>query len=341
MESKRRVGHIVILNGAPRAGKSSIAEVIQATFSGVWVNLGVDAMNFCMLPKRFLPGIGLRPGGEGPELEPVVDLLYAALIAYALLCSEPGSVTDLPVPSSATPISLEFSVSGDVSGTATTSTNIGWAAPCDPSTLVCRGAQVFFQQLTISDENSEWTGDLQLAIDPAQGPDTITGILVGRHGNAGQVLYLNEVTARSETSFSVSGYRITNTRPVGGVNLTFDSCLENATAAAGGFLGSHSVDDSGSTQLALARGIDAALGMAVAARFEGQHGTLAGIALERETTARGSAGRFVLLGGDGDYAGYLGFGRTGSQLTESDSCAGGYAFSSFWIGEVYGNSSGS
>ena len=77
--STRRLGEIVVLNGAPRAGKSSIAEVIQATFNGVWVNLGVDAMNSSMLPRHYLPGIGLRPGGEAPELEPVVELLYASL----------------------------------------------------------------------------------------------------------------------------------------------------------------------------------------------------------------------------------------------------------------------
>ena len=34
------LGQIVILNGAPRSGKSSIAAVIQDTFEGPWVNLG-------------------------------------------------------------------------------------------------------------------------------------------------------------------------------------------------------------------------------------------------------------------------------------------------------------
>lgn len=33
-------GQIIILNGAPRSGKSSIVEVIQGTFDGVWTNLG-------------------------------------------------------------------------------------------------------------------------------------------------------------------------------------------------------------------------------------------------------------------------------------------------------------
>ncbi len=131
-------------------------------------------------------------------------LIDAAFTAYALLCTAPGSAPDLPVSSNATTISLEFSVSeirdpgrlwiddaglhiraltgidavsGDITGTATTSTNIGWSAPCHAETLICRGAQVSFQQLTITDENGEWTGDLQLVIDPARGPDTITGIL--------------------------------------------------------------------------------------------------------------------------------------------------------------------
>jgi chloramphenicol 3-O phosphotransferase len=71
-------GQIIILNGAPRSGKSSIAAVIQDTFDGVWMNLGVDRW-MAMTPQRFQPGIGLRPGGERPDLEPLVSILYAAL----------------------------------------------------------------------------------------------------------------------------------------------------------------------------------------------------------------------------------------------------------------------
>lgn len=73
-------GQIIILNGAPRSGKSSIAAAIQETFAGLWINLGVDhAMR--TTPARFQPGIGLRPGGERPDLEPIVVQLYAALYA--------------------------------------------------------------------------------------------------------------------------------------------------------------------------------------------------------------------------------------------------------------------
>jgi len=52
-------GQIVILNGAPRSGKSSIAAVIQNTFEGVWMNLGVDRFKQ-MTPERYQPGVGLR-----------------------------------------------------------------------------------------------------------------------------------------------------------------------------------------------------------------------------------------------------------------------------------------
>ena len=71
-------GQIVILNGAPRAGKSSIVAAIQETFEGVWMNLGVDRF-MQMTPARYQPGIGLRPGGERPDLEPLIVTLYAAL----------------------------------------------------------------------------------------------------------------------------------------------------------------------------------------------------------------------------------------------------------------------
>src|SRR5277367_6164708 len=71
-------GQIILLNGVPRSGKSSIAQAIQASFSGVWVNMGADAYA-AITPAALSPGIGLRPGGERPDLEPAVQALYAAL----------------------------------------------------------------------------------------------------------------------------------------------------------------------------------------------------------------------------------------------------------------------
>ena len=73
-----KYGQIVVLNGAPRSGKSSIAAAIQETFEGVWMSLGVDLFAR-MTPARYRPGIGLRPGGERPDLEPFVVASYAAL----------------------------------------------------------------------------------------------------------------------------------------------------------------------------------------------------------------------------------------------------------------------
>ncbi|WEK04265.1 MAG: chloramphenicol phosphotransferase [Candidatus Devosia phytovorans] len=79
-------GRIVILNGAPRSGKTSIAKAMQTDLPGSWINLGVDAQN-AILPQQLRPGIGLRPGGEKPELEDdVVRLffaLYGAIAAHA------------------------------------------------------------------------------------------------------------------------------------------------------------------------------------------------------------------------------------------------------------------
>ena len=78
MAHQEQPGQIIILNGVPRSGKSSIAASIQDTFDGLWMNLGVDGF-MQMTPARFLPGMGLRPGGERPDLEPFIPILYRAL----------------------------------------------------------------------------------------------------------------------------------------------------------------------------------------------------------------------------------------------------------------------
>lgn len=72
-------GSIVVLNGAPRSGKSTIAAAIQDEFEGPWMNLGVDVFAGCVTPRRFRPGIGLRPGGERPDLEALLPVFYTAM----------------------------------------------------------------------------------------------------------------------------------------------------------------------------------------------------------------------------------------------------------------------
>lgn len=72
-------GRIVILNGAPRSGKSSIVEAIQQTFEGPWMNLGVDVFVREVTPSRYRPGMGLRPGEADHPAAPLVPVFYAAL----------------------------------------------------------------------------------------------------------------------------------------------------------------------------------------------------------------------------------------------------------------------
>src|SRR5262245_48913843 len=78
MNDNSYAGQVIILNGAPRSGKSTIAKIIQEKFEGPWMNIGVDTYN-AMTPERYLPGIGLRPGGERPDLEDLVLYFYASL----------------------------------------------------------------------------------------------------------------------------------------------------------------------------------------------------------------------------------------------------------------------
>ena len=78
MTSEPAAGQIVILNGAPRSGKTSVARALQEQAEGIWVNLGVDA-SVGATPARVLPGLGLRPGGERPDLEDLVVALASGL----------------------------------------------------------------------------------------------------------------------------------------------------------------------------------------------------------------------------------------------------------------------
>jgi chloramphenicol 3-O phosphotransferase len=90
MAQMNQPGQIVILNGAPRSGKSSIVKVIQETFDGPWMNLGVDVFKEYIIPKRYSPAIGLRPGGEAPDLEPLIVVLYAAMYESVAIHSRLG-----------------------------------------------------------------------------------------------------------------------------------------------------------------------------------------------------------------------------------------------------------
>lgn len=80
-------GQIVILNGTPRSGKSSIVVAIQNAFDGIWMNLGVDVFARQVTPARYQPGIGLRPGGERPDLEPFLvasfNAMYSSIAAHS------------------------------------------------------------------------------------------------------------------------------------------------------------------------------------------------------------------------------------------------------------------
>ena len=89
MQLNNDLGKIVILNGTPRSGKTSIATVIQNTFDGVWMNLGGSQFKK-MTPKHYQPGVGLRPGGERPDLEPLIVTLYQAMYESIAIHSRHG-----------------------------------------------------------------------------------------------------------------------------------------------------------------------------------------------------------------------------------------------------------
>lgn len=85
-----RPGQIVVLNGAPRSGKSSIARVMQETFDGPWMDLGVDVFVREITPPRYRPGVGLRPGDDLPDLRALVPAFYEAMFGSIAAHSRAG-----------------------------------------------------------------------------------------------------------------------------------------------------------------------------------------------------------------------------------------------------------
>jgi chloramphenicol 3-O phosphotransferase len=82
-------GWVVVLNGAPRSGKSSIADALMSGRPGEWATHGVDA-SMARTPEALLPGVGLRPGGERPDLEPHLVELFRSLCAEVARLARTG-----------------------------------------------------------------------------------------------------------------------------------------------------------------------------------------------------------------------------------------------------------
>ena len=85
-------GRVVVLNGVPRAGKTSITRALRAAEPG-WFNLGVDAV--MKMTPHLTPSIGLRPGGERPDLEDDVERLFGWM--YATVADLAARGTDVAV----------------------------------------------------------------------------------------------------------------------------------------------------------------------------------------------------------------------------------------------------
>jgi chloramphenicol 3-O-phosphotransferase len=89
-DRRMKIGQVVILNGAPRSGKSSIVAAIQRTFDGPWMNLGVDV--FVRELRGPMPEVETIPTG-GINGENVQKFLGAGAVAVgigsALLKADP------------------------------------------------------------------------------------------------------------------------------------------------------------------------------------------------------------------------------------------------------------
>ena len=214
------------------------------------------------------------------------------------------------------------SVSGDFSGDAQVTINID---ATDETTSV-------WVDVDITTADGRWDGRYA-QIATSSGTEA-RGLLIGRDGHAGHVLILDRVVEETENSLALSGHVLEMTRPVEGMTLSFDLCIDGTSHAGGGFLGNGPVPIDGSASADFT--VIGSLGDGMvwgSVELTGADGTLNGFWLE-SSTPHPSAGNFVLLGGSGAYDGSYGYGHTRGSLHGTDQCASGTAVHASWLGEV-------
>lgn len=231
------------------------------------------------------------------------------------------------------------SVSGDITGTATTTFNDDDVlGECNEES--CEGAFYSWVDVDIDTDDGGWSGRVVVTGSfSAEGEEfTVRGILTGRGANGGQAILLDEPVGFGEDeSVTMAGHLLTQSGPVGDINLRYDLCFAGPGSAAGGFVMNGPAEGSGSASatfgLAGAPAPGAIYGDIVFASERGEiHGTFVEFAID----GGGNIGAFVLTGGTGDYEGLYGFGKVIENVSfgAADTCDGAKGY---WIGEVYGS----
>lgn len=267
------------------------------------------------------------PDGDGPIVPIQLDLTFDAVSAEGARWNDGETlrVRDMTV---------AFTVSGDLNGSATLETDLDWAGPCDAETGDCAGARHGFAHVELESEGASWRGSLALEATPGERP-LARGILIGRQGARDQVLIIDEVAATDGASLAVSGRLATLDGPVGGVQLSHSTCVTGETTADGGFLGGQGlIVDSGPARIARHDlGIGAPLAMHGETTDIGHKGVVRGMFVVGRSGSHGH-GSFVLVGESGPYRGMIGYGRALLSLSDEPRCQSGVMLTSTWTGQA-------
>ena len=143
------------------------------------MNLGVDAFSEYVIPEQLRPGIGLRPGGERPDLEEQLPVLFDALYAAVIGVSRLGLHVVVDVghhDDYSTPLGILGRVARQLAGSPRRTSSVCGA----PSRSSCNAAMPETLVVTTATSRAARTGPSPTPSCAGNGPCTIRGSTTSR-----------------------------------------------------------------------------------------------------------------------------------------------------------------
>jgi hypothetical protein len=228
-------------------------------------------------------------------------------------------------------------VDGDITGTGIITMSGDFIAAGECTAEACPGYTDVWGNLTITDDNGTWDGQIAFHIDDLE--DTMVGkvFLIGRGGNSGMAIYADMQFLDTEDGAAlVSGHLLTLHNPAQGVRFLYDGCFVPPAGTAGHVrmhIGTGTDSGSWDAHYPLVIPGRASVGESVITTPKGSIESV----LIVQNAGSNRIGYFMLLGGTGDYESLYGFGIVRTASYESVLCGEEGGAGGHWVGRAYAN----
>lgn len=231
----------------------------------------------------------------------------------------------------------EEAVDGDIVGTAIITMNGTFTAAPGCTDESCPGTTVSWSDLSITDENGTWSGQMAFELDEVADTETGYVFLIGRAGNSGKAIsgdlkFLDDEDGAAQ----VTGKVVTTMLPSQGVRFLYDGCFVPPAGTAGHVrMAIGTSTDSGAWDAHYPLIIDGRATYGESS-ITTSKGTVDSV-LMLQNAGSNRVGYFMLLGGTGEYENLYGFGIVRTAAYDNPNCESGSGAGGYWIGRAHAN----